>query len=130
MFKNSNVQLFQEWLEIQTKVSERLQGESTRFWGRQRSKDQELKTQNQTSSGSKQNAKMGSDINTTTKFQYPSKKCFNCSKEHYLAHCPSYQSLAPVEKYNLVKQHELCINWLSSRHSRNNCTSERRLSAM
>ena len=99
---------------------ERLQGEHS-FLGTSAVKDQEIKTQNQTFLGSKQNAKMGSDINTTTKFQYPSKKCFNI-----LAHCPRYQSLAPVEKYNLVKQHELCINCLSSRHSRNNCTSERR----
>ena len=43
-----------------------------------------------------------------------------------MAHCPRYQSLEPVEKYNLVKQHELCINCLSSRHLGNNCTSERR----
>ena len=76
--QNNKVQLFQEWLEIQAKVLERLQGEHT-FLGTSAVKDQELKTQNQTSLGSKQNAKMGSDINTTTKFQYSSNKCFNCS---------------------------------------------------
>ena len=103
--QNNNVQLFQEWLEIQGKVLERLQGEHS-FLGTSAVKDQELKTQNQTSLGSKQNAKLGSDINTTTKFQYPSKKCFNCSQENFLAHCPRYQNLAPVEKFNLVKQHE------------------------
>ena len=64
--QNNNVQLFQEWLEIQAKVLERLQGEHS-FLGTSTVKDQELKTQNQTSLGSKQNAKMGSDINTTTK---------------------------------------------------------------
>ena len=119
--QNNNVQLFQEWLEIQAKVLERLQGEHS-FLGTSAVKDQELMTQNQTSLGSKQKTEMGSDINLTTKFQYPSKKCFDCSQ----GHCPRYQSLAPVEKNNLVKQHELCINSLSSRHSRNNCTSERR----
>ena len=106
--QNNNVQLFQEWLEIQAKVLERLQGEHS-FLGTSAVKDQDFKTQNQTSLGSKQKAKMGSDINTTTKLQYPSKKCFNCSQEHFLSHCPRYQSLAPVEKYSLVKQRELCI---------------------
>ena len=74
--QNNNVKLFQEWLEIQAKVLERLQREHL-FLGTSAVKDQELKTQNQTSLGSKQNAKMMSDIKTTTKLQYPSKKCFN-----------------------------------------------------
>ena len=67
--QNNNVQLFQEWLEIPANVLERLQGEHS-FLGTSAVKGQELKTQNQTS---KQNAKMGSDINKTTKLQYPSK---------------------------------------------------------
>ena len=54
--QNNNVQLFQEWLEIQAKALERLQGEHS-FLGTSAVKDQEFKTQNQTSLGSKQNAK-------------------------------------------------------------------------
>ena len=77
--QNNNVQLFQEWLEIQAKVLERLQRLQREhlFLGTSAVKDQELKTQSQTSLRSKQNAKMGSDIKMTTKLQYPSKKCLN-----------------------------------------------------
>ena len=118
-FQNNNVQLFQERLETQAKVLKRLQGEHS-FLGTSTVKGQELKTQNQTSLGSKQNAKLGSDINTTTKLQYPSRKA-QLFAGTFFGSLPRYQSLAPVEKNNLVKQHELCINCLSSRHSRNNC---------
>ena len=56
--QTNNVQLFQEWLEIQAKVLKRLQGEHS-FLGISTVKDQELKTQNQTSLWSKQNANWG-----------------------------------------------------------------------
>ena len=125
----NNVQFFREWLEKQAKVLERLQAEhsflGTRFWGRQRSKIRNLT----------QKIKRLRELNKTLKMvwhQYDNQIAISFQKvlqlfnKHFLAYCPRYQSLAPAEKYNLVKQHKLCINCWSSRHSRNTCTSERR----
>ena len=54
--QNNNVQLFQEWLERQAKLLEKLQGEHS-FLRMSAVEDQELKTQNQMSLGTKQNTK-------------------------------------------------------------------------
>ena len=69
--QNIKVERFLEWLKIQAKEPEQLQGEHS-FLGKSAVEDQGLMTQNPTSFGTKRNFKMRSDIimtKTTVSFQ-------------------------------------------------------------
>ena len=49
--------------------------------------------------------------------------CVLCKKSHFVFKCSCFLNKTPLERFNTVKQHNLCINCLKPNHTLRNCKS-------
>ena len=63
---------------------------------------------------------------TTQRKHLPS--CPFCSLEDYAFSCPKYREATPKQRFNFVKNHNLCINCLGKDHMKSSCPSKNRCS--
>lgn len=49
--------------------------------------------------------------------------CLLCKADHHIYKCSLFQRKTPQERYNFVKQHNLCVNCISAQHTFRNCNS-------
>ena len=49
-----------------------------------------------------------------------------CKSNHSLANCPEYQLCPPSERYSIVSKNSLCTNCLSKKHHKQTCPSTKR----
>ena len=64
--------------------------------------------------------------NVSNKTFNTKRSCEKCKQEHSIATCPEYQLCSPGERYNLVSQSILCTNFLSNKHHKQSCPSQKR----
>lgn len=51
-------------------------------------------------------------------------KCVLCTSSHPLYRCSSFLTKSPVDRFNFVKQKNLCVNCLQSTHRTSSCASQ------
>lgn len=51
-------------------------------------------------------------------------RCYYCSGEHYIGKCPKLEALPPAERFEKVKDSNLCYNCLAPGHSTRKCGSK------
>ncbi|XP_074028527.1 uncharacterized protein [Leptinotarsa decemlineata] len=50
-------------------------------------------------------------------------KCFLCSDDHIIFHCPIFKSKGPKQRFDIAKQNKACINRLATSHNTLQCSS-------
>jgi hypothetical protein len=61
---------------------------------------------------------------TTTTSQPPATKCPLCQVTHSIRQCPLFRGKTPNERFQIAKDHNLCINCLGAGHASVNCPSK------
>lgn len=53
-----------------------------------------------------------------------SELCVMCKKSHAIYRCTMFLKLSPIERFNVVKRHKLCLNCLTDLHKLATCQSK------
>ena len=140
---------FQQWLELQAQIYDKVSRESNQ---RQRtissqaskfvnSNNLQTKPNNSNLAVSVNNASADSrkrwhiapqqkqpstSQNVPNKVFNTKRSCEKCKQDHSIATCPEYQLCSSSDRYNLVSQNNLCTNCLSNKHHKQSCPSQKR----
>ena len=109
---------FQIWLELQTAVYDKLNLPSS-------SKTQASSFKPKSDSGGF--STRDTHRNPTTQRKHPP-SCPFCSLAHYASICSKYREATLKQRFNFVKNHNLCLNCLGKDHMKSSCPSKNRCS--
>ena len=104
---------FQIWLELQTAVYDKLNLPSS-------SKTHASSFKPKSDSGD--SSSRDTNRNSTTQRKHPP-SCPFCNLEHYASSCPKYRDATPKQRFNFVRNHNLCLNCLGKDHMKSHDTS-------
>ena len=102
---------FQIWLELQTAVYDKLNLPSS-------SKTHASSFKPKSDSGD--SSSRDTNRNSTTQRKHPP-SCPFCNLEHYASSCPKYRDATPKQRFNFVRNHNLCLNCLGKDHMKSSC---------
>ena len=105
---------FQSWLELQTAVYDKLNLPSS-------SKTHASSFKPKSDSGD--SSSRDTNRNSTTQRKHPP-SCPFCNLEHYASSCPKYRNATPKQRFNFVRNHNLCLNCLGKDHMKSSCPSK------
>ena len=138
---------FQQWLEVQAQIYDKVSRETNqRTISSQASKffnsnNLQTKPYNSNLSVSVNNASVensrklwnfapqqkqpSTSQNVLNKTFNRKRSCEKCKQDHSIAKYTEYHLCSPDDRYNLVSQNNLCINWLSNKRHKQSCTPQK-----
>ena len=126
--QDTDVQHLQNWLEVNAKTYDKLHNQFPSFNNAEPSTFSSNALAPCSSNVISSNPQASKTIGPENFNQYriKRKQCPSCKNEHNIMQCPQYSSSTPPQRYNIVKQLELCVNCLSPHHLRTTCVSNNR----
>ena len=126
--QDTDVQHLQNWLEVNAKTYDKLHNQFPSFNNAEPSTFSSNALAPCSSNVISSNPQASKTIGPENFNQYriKRKQCPSLKNEHNIMQCPQYSSCTPPQRYNIVKQLELCVNCLSPHHLRTTCVSNNR----